>query len=166
MTSSLKILMIGSIGIILSGCASKYGVEFSSNPSGASLVCDGENWGYTPMWLYYDESVKEQSTINVSSCGAYWISGAKTSYPSNLKIFPEGGTTITVQRPNVPGYEKDAQFALQVQSMKYQQRQAQAAESAASSAAYQNIQNTNRNYQLQQQNNQLNNINNYLRYGY
>lgn len=72
----------------------------------------------------------------------------------------------TLQRPNVEGYEKDAQFVLQVQNMKYQQRQAQAAEDAANSAAWQNIQNMNRNNQLQQQNYQLQNINNYLRYGY
>jgi len=163
MDNKIKMLIVGSIGMILSGCASKYVVTYDSNPQGASLVCSGKNWGYTPKKLYYDESVKKQSTINVSDCGAYWISGAKKDYPSNLKIFPEGGTIITVQRPNVSGYEKDAQFALQVQNMKYQQRQAQAAEAnaranreAADDAYYQNL----------QRNNQLQNINNYLRYGY
>lgn len=82
-----------------------------------------------------------------------------------MNKFPDG-VMQTLQRPNVEGYEKDAQFALQVQNMKYQQRQAQAAEDAANSAAWQNIQNMNRNNQLQQQNYQLQNINNYLRYGY
>lgn len=167
MTRQIKTVLIGSLGVLLlTGCSSKYGVEFDSNPSGASLVCNGKNWGYTPMWLYYDEKVKEYETLDASDCSANWISGAKKSYPKDLAIYPNSGTSITLQRPNVEGYEKDAQFALQVQNMKYQKREAQAAESAANSAAWQNIQNMNRNNQLQQQNYQLQNINNYMRYGY
>jgi hypothetical protein len=167
MVKNIKLLIVGSLGaLILTGCSSKYGVHFDSNPQGASLVCNGKSWGYTPMWLYYDEKVKSYKTLDASSCSANWISGARKNYPSNLTIYPSGGTTVTLQRPNVEGYEKDAQFALQVQNMEYQKRQAQAAEDAASSAAWQNIQNMNRNNQLQQQNYQLQNINNYLRYGY
>lgn len=101
------------------------------------------------------------------SCTANWISGAQKDYSDtwDLNEFPDG-VMQTVQRPNVDGYEKDAQFALQVQQMNAQQRQATAAESAASSASYNNFLNQQRNYQLQQQNNQLNNLNNYMRYGY
>lgn len=162
----INITVISLGALILSGCSSKYVVTYDSNPQGASLVCNGKNWGYTPKKLYYDESIKKQSTLNVSNCSANWISGARQNYPSNLKVFPEGGTIITVQRPNIAGYEKDAQFALQVQQMQYQRRQTEAAESSASSAKTQNYQNQQRNYQLQQQNYQLQNINNYMRYGY
>jgi len=54
MNNKVKVLLIGSIGMILSGCASKYVVTYDSNPQGASLVCSGKNWGYTPKKLYYD----------------------------------------------------------------------------------------------------------------
>lgn len=110
--------------LVLCGCSSKYVVTFDSNPQGASLVCSGQNWGYTPKKLNYDESVKKRTTINVSNCSANWISGVKQSYPSNLKVFPSGGTIITLDRPSGDGYAQDAEFALKV-------RQMQAAEAAA-----------------------------------
>lgn len=34
----------------------------------------------------------------------------------------------TAPRPNVPGYQQDVEFALKVQQMQYQKRQAEAAE--------------------------------------
>ena len=63
MKSILKFSLLGVIGIFLSGCSSKYEVTFDSNPRGATLLCNGKNWGYTPMKLYYDEKVKEYSTL-------------------------------------------------------------------------------------------------------
>jgi len=170
MNNKIKMLIIGSVGIVLSGCGAKqYSITYNTNPTGASVVCQGINKGYSPLTLYYtpDEENWKSEEMRTISCTANWVSGARKDFSDtwDLKKFPDG-VRQTLQRPNVEGYEKDAQFALQVQNMKYQQRQAQAAESAASSAAYQNIQNTNRNYQLQQQNYQLQNINNYMRYGY
>jgi len=170
MTRKFKSIIISGLGIlILSGCSSKYSITYNTNPEGASVICKGVNEGYSPVTLYYtpDDNNKKIGKMSTVSCTAYWISGAKKDFSNtwDLNKFPNG-VMQTLQRPNVEGYEKDAQFALQVQNMKYQKRQAQAAESAASSAAYQNIQNMNRNNQLQQQNYQLQNINNYLRYGY
>ncbi|MEA3387487.1 MAG: hypothetical protein U9Q66_03810 [Patescibacteria group bacterium] len=174
MTGKSKIIIIGGLGILLlTGCSSKYRVDFDSNPSGASLVCNGKNWGYTPKSLYYDKRVKNYRTMDVSSCSANWISGAKKNYPQNLTVFPGGATVITVQRPNVEGYEKDARFALEIQNSNYQRRQAKAAEDTADAVSYQNTLNIIRNNQMQlqnskmqQQNYQLQNINNYMRYGY
>ena len=164
---SKKIILISSFSLlIISGCSSKYAVTFDSQPQGASLVCSGKNWGYTPTTLYYDEKVKEQSTLDISECSANWVSGAKKTYSSAMTIYPDGGTHTTVNRPNVKGYAQDANFALQVQTMKYQRQQAQ----AASESAYQQRRNANANrqqaYQLQQQNYQLQQMNNYVRYGY
>jgi hypothetical protein len=145
--------------LILSGCSSKYPVTFDSNPQGASLVCNGKNWGYTPKTLYYNESVKKLNSLNISSCSANWISGFKKSYGVvPVTQYPNGVRQI-LQRPNGEGYATDAQFALQVQNSNYQRRQAQAAEDSA----YQQSRNANAN---QQQSYQLQNINNYLRYGY
>ncbi len=119
------------IPLFLGSCSSQYVVTFDSNPKGASLVCNNKNWGYTPKKLYYDESVKKQPYINVSDCSANWISGVRKNYPSSLTVYPEGGTIITLDRPNSGDYVQDAEFALKVQNMRYQKRQAEAAEENA-----------------------------------
>ncbi len=126
----MKFYLLAIMLLILSGCSSQYVVTYDSSPQGASLVCSGKNWGYTPKKLYYDESVKKQETINVSDCSANWVSGARKSYPSNLKVFPQGGTIISLDRPRGDGYSQDAEFALKVQQMKNQNAQAQAAADA------------------------------------
>lgn len=161
--------LVGAIGFVMSGCSSKYPITYNSNPTGASVVCNGTNKGYTPTTLYYepDSEQKKSGSMRTVPCTAQWISGARKDYSNtwDLNQFPDGAMQ-TLQRPNVDGYEKDAQFALQVQQMNAQQRQAAAAENAAAAASYNNYLNQQRNYQLQQQNYQLNNMNNYLRYGY
>lgn len=160
------VIILISFLFFMSGCSSKYPVTFDSNPRGASLVCNGTNWGYTPKTLYYDEKVKEMTTLNVSSCSANWVSGVRKNYGNVPPTQYPNGVRTTIERPSGDGYSTDANFALQVQNSNYQRRQAQAAESSASSASYNNTLNQQRNYQLQQQNYQLNNINNYMRYGY
>ena len=174
MNKKIKILIIGSIGIILSGCGAKqYSITYNTNPTGASVICQGINKGYSPLTLYYtpDEKQWDDGQMRTISCTANWISGARKTFGTtwDLKKFPDG-VMRTLQRPSGDGYSTDVQFALQVQNMKYQQRQAQAAEAnarankkAASDAFYQNLE---RNNKLQQQNYQLNSINNYLKYGY
>jgi len=170
MNSKIKMLIIGSIVMILSGCGAKqYSITYNTNPTGASIVCQGINKGYSPVTLYYtpDDKQWKYGEMRTISCTANWVSGARKNFTNtwDLKKFPDG-VMQTLQRPNGEGYSKDAQFALQVKNMKYQERQAEAAEDAA----YQQSRNANanqqRNYQLQQQNYQLQNINNYMRYGY
>lgn len=134
---TLKVILSLSVLIGLTSCASgsrQYRVTFDSTPQGASLICNGKNWGYTPITLYYDEKVKTQPSLNVSNCSANWSSGARQNYPSNLTIYPQGGTNIALPRPNVPGYSQDAEFALRVQNMKAQKNQAEAAQRQASAA--------------------------------
>ena len=161
-------------GLVFSGCSSKYEVTFDSNPRGATLICNGQNWGYTPKKLYYDEKVKEYKVIDVSSCSANWISGYSANYPKDMTIFPEGGTITTLNRPTYgEGYSTDVQFALQVEQMKAQQSQAQASHMAVQAQKrantnqeiennLNNLQNIQQNYQMQKFNNNLNNINNSL----
>lgn len=161
MTRKFKSIIIGSLGILLlSGCSSKYPVTFDSTPQGASLVCDGKNWGYTPKTLYIDkEKLQGISSLPVN-CSANWVSGVSKNYPTNIPLdrFPNGASAVA-QRPSGDGYATDAQFALQVQNSNYQRRQAQAAEDSA----YQQRRNANAN---RRQARELNNVNNYLRYGY
>ncbi len=153
------------------GCAAKkFPVKFDSNPTGAVLVCNGQNYGYTPLILEFDPKIREYGTFDVSRCSANWVSGYKISYPSMMKIFPEG-TTTTVQRPmEGEGYQKDLAFSLEVEKLRLQQSQAQAAQLNAyfqqQQANQQALQNVNQNLnnswnnsQMQLQNMQLQNIN-------
>lgn len=120
--------------IALGGCSNQYAITYDSHPRGANLICGGANKGYTPKTLYYDnkENRKEISTI---PCGARWISGAEKGYSTTFDLvkFPDG-VRQTLHRPNVDGYKEDAEFALKVQNMRYQKRQAEAAEDAANAA--------------------------------
>ena len=110
-------------GLLLNGCSNKYEVTFDSNPRGATLICNGKNWGYTPKTLYFDEDVRNYSAIDVSRCSANWVSGYSQNYSTSMKIFPNAGTVTTVNRPTGEGYSVDAQFALQVEQMNLQQSQ-------------------------------------------
>lgn len=149
-----------------SGCSNKYPITYDSTPRGALVVCNGTNYGYVPVTLYYklDENNKKNGSMRTVSCTANWISGARASYSNawDLNKFPSG-VRQTLPRLNVDGYDKDAQFALQVQQMKYQKQQADAVEMQNFN---QSMQNLNQNLQMQRQNMQLQQMNNYLRYGY
>lgn len=124
----MKKEIIGSLllaAMLFSGCSSKYPITYDSTPSGASVVCNGINHGYAPVTLYYepDENSKKNGSIRTISCTANWISGARASYDNiwDLNKFPSG-VRQTLPRPNVDGYDKDAQFALQVQQMYMNQK--------------------------------------------
>lgn len=105
--------------IMLAGCSNQYRVTFDSYPQGATVICSGESRGYTPIKLYYDESVRLKPHINVSGCSANWISGAKETYPTQLKVFPDGATIITLERPKGLGYSQDEAFALELKQKEY-----------------------------------------------
>lgn len=131
--------------LFMYGCAStKYAITYNSEPPGAAVICNGINRGYTPTTLHYETQDHNKSTgvMNPAPCRAQWSSGASTEYSRTFSMneFPNG-VMQTLQRPNVPGYQQDAEFALKVQQMNYQRRQAQAAEDAADAARNANRQN-------------------------
>ena len=105
--------------IMLAGCSTsnKYQVTYDSDPQGATLICGGEDRGYTPVILYYDESVRLEPYINVSNCSANWVSGVKQTYATKLKVFPDRGTMTTLERPKGSGYDEDVIFARRVKQM-------------------------------------------------
>lgn len=124
------ILVVAISGLLLSGCATKepkkeepkkYSITYNSNPTGAAVVCNGVEQGYTPLTLYYTTN-SPHLVMRTQPCTANWISGAKADYATEWDLGKfQDGVMQTLQRPNVDGYEKDTQFALQVQQMKAQQ---------------------------------------------
>ena len=131
----LTLLMILSIyGCATTNTPKQYVIEFDSVPQGASLICGSKNFGYTPVQLYFDESIKENPSLDLTHCTANWASGAKVDYGvAPIANFPDGMRAIE-ERPAGPGYAQDAEFALKVKNMQAQQRQANAAQSQANSA--------------------------------
>ena len=153
--------------IIMTGCGSnQIALTVYSNPSGAIITTSNSNNGYAPTTLYYtiDETSRKQGYIQTNWIAARWVSGAST-YVNGLRLYLSRGNnqTYTFQRPNVKGYEKDAQFAIKLQTLRVQQAQlaamraqAAAAKRAADDAYWANW----------RRNQELSSINSYLRYGY
>ena len=151
---------------ILSGCGGgSYGINYNTVPQGASLICKGQHKGYTPMTLNYDvnSDSKKRGYFNTIPCKARWVSGAQRDYGNfwDLDEFPDG-VMQTLQRPDDDGYSQDAEFALKVQGMRYQQQTAQNSARAAAAAEDANFQQvlqgfktTNQNFQMQQLNTNL-----------
>lgn len=133
----------------LSGCASSgYRITYNTEPTGAAIICNGTNKGYSPVTLNYspDEDNKKYGSMKTQPCTAIWSSGARENFSNtwDLNKFPDG-VMQTLPRPNVPGYSQDANFALQVQSMKAHQKQADAAQRQADTAAWQAIEQQRQN---------------------
>lgn len=132
-----ELVGLAVITLSLVGCASGYAVTYDSYPQGAILVCNGTKRGYTPTTLYYGKEVKKQSYL-LSDCSANWVSGARKTYGTiPVDQYPDG-VRETLHRPDVPGFQQDAEFSLKVKQMDYQRRQAQAAEQSAGAQLLQN----------------------------
>ncbi|MDY0194644.1 MAG: hypothetical protein WC253_00835 [Sulfurovaceae bacterium] len=166
----MKIYQIGLMALgmfVLSGCSSQHKLVLNSNPIGAEIVCQGERIGTTPITYYQNEEQAKNFSLSwsdiMSRCSANWVSGYSENLGSaHIEEFP-GGLVLTVDRPFGEGYEKDAQYALQIKQTDLQiMSQAIAADAADRQRRSYNYQMQQQNYQLQQMNNNLNGI----RYGY
>jgi hypothetical protein len=113
-----------SLIIFLSGCASGYKITYNTEPTGASVICNGANKGYSPVSLNYspDENTEKIGTLQTVPCTAIWSSGVRKNFSNtwDLNEFPDG-VMQTLQRPNGEGYSQDVEFSLKVQQMKNHQ---------------------------------------------
>ncbi|MCA6064464.1 hypothetical protein [Thalassolituus marinus] len=143
----IKLITV-AITIFITGCASNsnYGITYNSEPQGAVLICNGENKGYTSKTLFYklDKDDKKRGYFRTQTCEAKWVSGVRETYSNtwDLNKFPKG-VMQTLQRPNVPGYQQDAEFALKVREMKAAERAANAAQQNSNNSVYQNTNTVN-----------------------
>jgi len=125
---------------LISGCATQASLTLYSQPEGAYFTENGsgKSYGIAPIKVYYDgvELLKHKNSDGcflVKGFEARWISGATASLKTiRLCGSNVGDYNITYSRnSSEPGFDKDMQFALQVKSVRAQQRQAQAAKDAA-----------------------------------
>ncbi len=134
-TQFLVILLLS-----LSGCATQSTLQIYSQPIGAYITEVGTSTtlGISPTAAYYNASDLHQNKqpdgcYLVKGYTARWVSGAtSTMNPIRICGSSTGTYNITLNRDSeYPDLEKDLNFALQVQNMLAQQRQAQAAQDAA-----------------------------------
>jgi len=57
--------------VVLAGCSNSYRITYDSDPQGATLICSGENEGYTPVKIDYLESGigrKDKRAQSIRAC--------------------------------------------------------------------------------------------------
>ncbi|MEM8063657.1 hypothetical protein Q4R11_14750 [Morganella morganii] len=105
-----QIITSVSMIFLLTACSNQYPVTYDSTPQSASVVCNGETKGFTPLTLYYEKSdIPETGILKTIPCKAIWASGISTDFDNyfNTDTFPNG-VKNTVQRPNGDGYSIDS----------------------------------------------------------
>jgi hypothetical protein len=130
-------LLIALLSVaVLAGCATQASLSVYSQPPGAYLteVGTGRVLGIAPAASYYQGKVLQnhkdaQGCYLVKGVEATWVSGARAvTDPVRFCGSSTGNYHITLNRDaSYPNLEKDLQFALQLQTLRVQQQQADAA---------------------------------------
>ena len=86
--------------------ASKYTVKYDSLPRGATVVCENNIVGKTPIELaYYTDSEDKANKLSIKECKSIWSNGASAKYPISISLSTES-TSFLVQLPISKDYEK------------------------------------------------------------
>ncbi len=120
--------------LILSGCApfnqpAVLQYEVRSNPAGATATIDNRISGVTPFVTNFNltkEQANGTAPIYLGEVSVRWISGATTSRTVTTNIIHGHSQYTLFDRPNAPGLETDANYAVQQQNLALQQQQIRA----------------------------------------
>jgi len=133
MPKAYKAIALGFASVTLSGCADTIHVTLNCDPIGASLheAETNRNLGVCPKTFDYavTEQDRQNGYVTLKGITATWVSGASASYSSIRAVLKLGDTPqVEFDRPrSVPGYDVDANYALNVQRNAILAQQAQAA---------------------------------------
>ncbi len=121
--------------LLIGGCATtQVRVTYYSDPLGATLYNGQKAVGYTPFTLVYniDPAAQNATSLKVPGTKAVWASGVSSSI-AFLTLDRTKGSRFHFNfvRPNVPGRQIDANFALQLERNKILQQQAEAQQEQA-----------------------------------
>ena len=135
--NSTFVRLIGALSalVLVTGCATtasnRYDVVWSSQPEGAMIIEQGtgRQLGIAPVRAQYYLSNAKVRCMPTQGVTAKWVSGVTVS---TLNPYPICGPLRTysfvLSRPlNASGFEKDMQFALQVQQTRAMQTQSDVA---------------------------------------
>lgn len=131
----------------VAGCATPgITVTVTSSPDGAYITTGGAVSGIVPVVVFWERQRLESRLFPRDTNGclklpgftARWASGAVTEVPVLQHCGElDGNYTFNMSRNmNAPDFDKDMQFALQVQAVRAQRAQAVASESAALAALW------------------------------
>lgn len=130
----MRLFALASL-LALTGCATTgLSVVYHSDPEGATIYQDGAPVGVTPARLNYvpNASFTGGGCQQLRGLTAKWVSGAQASITSLNACANVGRQqTYTFVRPDIPGRDVDAMYALELQRNAILRQQAQAANSAA-----------------------------------
>jgi hypothetical protein len=119
-------------------------MTYTCDPVGATLreAETNTNFGQCPTTIEYPLTKENKAAgfVNVKGLTATWVSGASVSVSSVHADLRNGrNQQFNFDRPrDVPGYETDANYALNVQRNAIMAQQAQAAANQAQAAAFAN----------------------------
>lgn len=115
MTKLLKYALFAIMALVFSACSSvnhNLVLGFDTNPKGAQIACDEINMV---------DSIKmalQTGILRIAKCKAVFISGYEQSFKDSINIDKQDLKTLfiqTINRPNTAGYDKDMQYALEVE---------------------------------------------------
>lgn len=145
MIDCARVIGICVASILFAGCATKATLSVYSQPEGAYIteVETGKSFGMAPVAVVYDPASlnlhkNPEGCFLVKGFEARWVSGAITTIsPIKLCGSSVGNYNISLNRDSsYPNLEKDLQFAIQLQTLRAQQQQAQAAKDSAAAALW------------------------------
>jgi len=145
MIDHARIIVILIASILFSGCATQASLSINSQPEGAYIteVETGKPFGMAPVAVVYDPATlnlhkSTEGCFMVNGFEARWVSGAVTTLnPIKLCGSNVDSYSISLNRDSShPGLDKDLQFAIQLQTLRAQQQQAQASKDSAAAALW------------------------------
>lgn len=140
----MRFSLVGLSLLVMGGCSTAATLRIYSQPTGAyvSELGTGRVFGITPTVAYYSaESLAgardASGCYRVHGFEARWVSGARAPSQASLRLCSGPTDTydlVITRNPSDAGLEKDLQFALQVEAIIAQQRQAEAEQFSAAAA--------------------------------
>lgn len=112
MKNLVKLAFLADIAWIFIGCGGSYGITYDTKPSCASLVCDGEFRGYTPVTLHYNkDNIDDNDILYTQQCKVVFKSGYEKTFDNRIDTdkYPDG-LHRTITRPQGIGYSQDWDF--------------------------------------------------------
>jgi len=118
--TTARALTLFFLVLFASGCATNLRVTYNSEPIGAALYEGSTFLGTTPVTINYNvtEEQRKAGRMLLRGTSVRWVSGASANISSLTADMQQYGyhQTFTFRRPDgVPGYDVDANYALQLQ---------------------------------------------------
>ncbi len=121
----IKVLLVLCFFLFLGACSS-IAVTYHSDPEGATVVCNGSDYGETPLTIHYKlrDVDKHLGILYTDPCYAQWLSGYRVSYTNRVHLppIPVFGYQMA-KRPLGDGYAQDADYGLRVQTLRQMREQ-------------------------------------------